>query len=285
MPGGNFCLGHSLASRRGLDIDRGKVTMPKETVPDDKVHRQKRRLIVDGELSLRWGQRKRSRLPKATALDSINDPDIAKIHHAKDVVVANIGSSIPTQPASESPVAALDVCVSSPKAIESRLLQNRNAGSLHYARQKNSASGIAVSPDRQSYSHEGPVVVSYRSRKISADCAVRNGHAHRTTEIHSLHAKPVVLESLNMDLIRWPKILISLSYKEKEDDFMVMKGSKLPQRPRRRAKHIEKSISFVSPGTWLCDMTRDRYEVREKKSLRRKPRGLKAMGSDDSESE
>lgn len=42
--------------------------------------------------------------------------------------------------------------------------------------------------------------------------------------------------------IVWPKLLISLSSKEKEEDFMAMKGCKPPQRPKKRAKLIQRTI-------------------------------------------
>lgn len=83
----------------------------------------------------------------------------------------------------------------------------------------------------------------------------------------------------------WPKLLLSLSSKEKEEDFMAMKGCKPPQRPKKRAKLIQKTILFVSPGAWLTDLCQERYEVREKKTSKKKPRGLKAMGSMESDSE
>ncbi|KAJ6296717.1 hypothetical protein OIU78_022439 [Salix suchowensis] len=111
----------------------------------------------------------------------------------------------------------------------------------------------------------------------------------------------------------WPKLFISLSSKEKEEDFMAMKGCKLPQRPKKRAKIIQRSFTWVhllhffllnggflpisylfldlwwqlvSPGAWLTDMCQERYEVREKKSSKKRPRGLKAMGgSMESDSE
>ncbi|WCJ43629.1 hypothetical protein M5689_024358 [Euphorbia peplus] len=83
----------------------------------------------------------------------------------------------------------------------------------------------------------------------------------------------------------WPKLYISLSSKEKEEDFLAMKGCKLPQRPKKRAKIIQRSLLLVSPGAWLTDMTQERYEVREKKSSKKRPRGLKAMGSMESDSE
>lgn len=40
----------------------------------------------------------------------------------------------------------------------------------------------------------------------------------------------------------WPKLLVTLSSKEKEEDFMAMKGCKLPQRPKKKAKLIQRTI-------------------------------------------
>lgn len=83
----------------------------------------------------------------------------------------------------------------------------------------------------------------------------------------------------------WPKLYITLSSKEKEEDFLAMKGCKPPQRPKKRAKVIQRSLLLVSPGAWLTDMSHERYEVREKKSSKKRPRGLKAMGGMESDSE
>lgn len=41
----------------------------------------------------------------------------------------------------------------------------------------------------------------------------------------------------------WPKFAIALTNKEKEEDFLVFKGSKLPQRPKKRAKLIQRTIN------------------------------------------
>lgn len=46
----------------------------------------------------------------------------------------------------------------------------------------------------------------------------------------------------------WPKLFISLSSKEKEEDFLAMKGCKLPQRPKKRAKLIQRTL-LVSSST------------------------------------
>ena len=49
--------------------------------------------------------------------------------------------------------------------------------------------------------------------------------------------------------IVWPRLFPTLSSKEKEQDFMAMKGCKLPQRPKKRAKLIQRSI-LVSHTTF-----------------------------------
>ncbi|KAI8573021.1 hypothetical protein RHMOL_Rhmol01G0247100 [Rhododendron molle] len=89
----------------------------------------------------------------------------------------------------------------------------------------------------------------------------------------------------NKGEVVWPKLFVALSSKEKEEDFMAMKGCKLPQRPKKRAKLIQRTLLLVSPGAWLSDLCQERYEVREKKSSKKRPRGLKAMGSMESDSE
>uniref|UniRef100_A0A7N0T5U7 Uncharacterized protein n=1 Tax=Kalanchoe fedtschenkoi TaxID=63787 RepID=A0A7N0T5U7_KALFE len=83
----------------------------------------------------------------------------------------------------------------------------------------------------------------------------------------------------------WPKLFLGLSNKEKEEDFMAMKGCKPPHRPKKRPKGIQRSVLLVCPGGWLTDMCQERYEVREKKSSKKRPRGLKAMGSLESDSD
>jgi hypothetical protein len=39
-----------------------------------------------------------------------------------------------------------------------------------------------------------------------------------------------------------PRFFIALSNKEKEEDFMAMKGCKLPQRPKKRPKLMQKCL-------------------------------------------
>ncbi|KAL2552141.1 Uncharacterized protein Fot_05760 [Forsythia ovata] len=65
---------------------------------------------------------------------------------------------------------------------------------------------------------------------------------------------------------------------------MAMKCYKLPHRPKR-AKLIQITILFISLGAWLFDLYQEMYEVREKKTSKKKPRGLKAMENMEGDSE
>ncbi|XP_021846937.2 uncharacterized protein [Spinacia oleracea] len=88
------------------------------------------------------------------------------------------------------------------------------------------------------------------------------------------------------EVVEWPRIFLSLSRKEKEDDFYAMKGTKLPHRPKKRPKAVERGLQYCFPGVWLSDLTRARYEVRERKSTKKpKRRGLKGLENMESESE
>ncbi|CAN6924229.1 hypothetical protein Bca4012_089474 [Brassica carinata] len=49
---------------------------------------------------------------------------------------------------------------------------------------------------------------------------------------------------------------------DKEDRYYTTRGCKLLQRPKKRAKLVQKTLLMVSPGTWLSDLCKERYEVR-----------------------
>ncbi|KAA8519041.1 hypothetical protein F0562_016185 [Nyssa sinensis] len=141
----------------------------------------------------------------------------------------------------------------------------RNSSEVATLRSENRRSSSA-SPEKEDrfYTTRGSVMGSDENGKVSADGGG---------------------DDENRGLV-WPKLYITLSSKEKEEDFMAMKGCKLPHRPKKRAKFIQRSLLLVSPGAWLSDMCHERYEVREKKSSKKRPRGgLKAMRSIESDSE
>ncbi|XP_011025138.1 PREDICTED: uncharacterized protein LOC105126089 isoform X4 [Populus euphratica] len=95
----------------------------------------------------------------------------------------------------------------------------------------------------------------------------------------------ILVDTVKEEKVVWPRLFITLSNKEKEEDFMAMKGCKPSQRPKKRAKLIQRTLLMASPGAWLSDLCQERYEVREKKTSKKRPRGLKAMGSMESDSE
>lgn len=50
----------------------------------------------------------------------------------------------------------------------------------------------------------------------------------------------------------WPRIYIPLTRKEKEEDFLAMKGTKLPHRPKKRPKAIDRLLQvFLFPDLIL----------------------------------
>ena len=63
------------------------------------------------------------------------------------------------------------------------------------------------------------------------------------TEDNAHQDRTAPSEKVDMDLFQWPKFLVSLSRKEKEDDFFAIKGTKLPVRPRKRSKQLEKIVT------------------------------------------
>ncbi|TVT97441.1 hypothetical protein EJB05_57322 [Eragrostis curvula] len=105
-------------------------------------------------------------------------------------------------------------------------------------------------------------------------------HHHQADHLHNAGA------SSSKPKLEMPRIFTTLSRKEKEEDFLAIKGTKLPVRPKKRPKNVEKAVNFICPGMWLTDVTRNRYEVREKKCPKKqKHRGLKGMESMDSDSD
>ncbi|KAL0372170.1 UNVERIFIED_CONTAM: hypothetical protein Scaly_0898600 [Sesamum calycinum] len=52
-----------------------------------------------------------------------------------------------------------------------------------------------------------------------------------------------------------PKFVLALTNKEKEEDFMAFKGSKLPQRPKKRAKFIQRTLNILSADPKMNETT------------------------------
>lgn len=82
----------------------------------------------------------------------------------------------------------------------------------------------------------------------------RNGNGSWTTQASERLNSHVDSngEKVSVKIIEWPKIYIALSKKEKEDDFLAMKGTKISQRPKKRAKNIDRTLQ-VTLNLLLCD--------------------------------
>ncbi|GAA0157676.1 hypothetical protein LIER_14895 [Lithospermum erythrorhizon] len=164
---------------------------------------------------------------------------------------------------------------------------NRNAETM--SNRSENGKSTSTSPERH-YTTRGSIVGLDEIGKIPVVDGVAGNHhfgnanncSNSNTNSHNGNTNN---NGTNSRGLVWPKIYVTLSSKEKEEDFLAMKGCKLPQRPKKRAKVVQRTLLMVSPGAWLAEVTRERYEVKEKKNSKKKPRGLKAMGGIESESE
>eukprot|EP00249_Psilotum_nudum_P019896 c27466_g1_i1 orf=312-1040(+) len=214
---------------------------------------------LEADLVLHWGQRKRHRLVKGTSekpankLDKVTSvsekalqcnhslsvrwqPDVHNIGVARQSCATDTESGFMKGP-TEEPTAVVDLTQRGNSAVGSLAQIVSNAVSdleRHFFPQKQRENGIG---------------------SFAGGRDAKNVNNHRRTEVESLQGAPTTF-----GLFRWPKVLISLSWKEKEDDFMAIKGSKLPQRPKRHPKKVEKTLQvslssqslprFVCPWFW-----------------------------------
>ncbi|XP_024005415.1 uncharacterized protein LOC18029241 isoform X2 [Eutrema salsugineum] len=266
-----------------------------------------------GDVLLQWGQRKRSRISRAeirsttaAADDSSSSSGQGKMQSSKSLR-RSVNPSMPP-PAPPPPVFSgrsakvRNGFVDGKEFLLSRNLEDRSAnGSPSRNTNGRMVSRSAVSKR----SPPSPDQIEKRSsiRDHHHHNQRQNGFDHNHLQQHqrvnrsesTAQAHPELERDNNsgerekathVEVVEWPRIYIALSRKEKEEDFLVMKGTKLPHRPRKRAKNIDKSLQYCFPGMWLSDLTKNRYEVREKKNVKKqKRRGLKGMENLDTDSE
>ncbi|KAI9118219.1 hypothetical protein K1719_010551 [Acacia pycnantha] len=232
------------------------------------------------DLLLRWGNRKRPRCMKI----QVKDDSSATVHRTTARVDRRVVKDSPNPSTSSPPIPNsrypnLRQRSSSPQQPTPRILRNSETSGAMRGQSNGAVRGIA-SPDRGAHDKRGSHHNHHHHHHDNNKSAASSDTAHDSKKggspSGSGDAAPPV----------WPpKFVIALTNKEKEEDFLAIKGSKLPQRPKKRAKFIQRTLNLVSPGAWLCDLTLERYEVREKKISKKRPRGLKAMGTADSDSE
>ncbi|KAK9131594.1 hypothetical protein Scep_011122 [Stephania cephalantha] len=255
---------------------------------------------------LQWGQKKRSRGPRAVGDDSTfhaTHRHILKMHRR---VMGGGGSTMPMPPPPSS-----FLLLPNNRKSEERSSGGRNGSSscgntISASGGGGGGGGRVAAASTRSADKAAPTV----KNKMGSPAAAQLGGERESSAAAGPASSSYSMEQqqqqqqegsshggggggvdekvvINLEGFEWPRLYVSLSRKEKEEDFYAMKGTKLPQRPtRKRAKNVDKTLQYCFPGMWLSDLTRGRYEVREKKCVKKqKRRGLKGMESVDTDSE
>ena len=109
-----------------------------------------------------------------------------------------------------------------------------------------STSTTPAKPSPPPEKNESKLSVSARLPNEKPSLAADHNESASLQAEHEAAATTIITtsaaEKLNVQVLEWPRIYIALSRKEKEDDFLAMKGTKLPQRPKKRAKHIDRTL-------------------------------------------
>ncbi|KAF6139690.1 hypothetical protein GIB67_002495 [Kingdonia uniflora] len=231
--------------------------------------------VPSSDFVLQWGNRKRLRCMKLSRRNSSGTVNVERSrsrvnrglynNNDKDISIIRRHSSPPRPP--QNRALRKSETITTMKGVET----SNNYGTVITATN-------CVSPERKLGGEEK---LAHDSKKGGTSASSDTAHDSKKgggSSSGGTSSEPVIPVWL-------PKFVIALTNKEKEEDFMAIKGSKLPQRPKKRAKFVQRTLNLVSPGAWLCDLTLERYEVREKKISKKKPRGLKAMGTMESDSE
>ncbi|KAL2642818.1 hypothetical protein R1flu_010405 [Riccia fluitans] len=278
-------------------IDNKAPESSENHAKEDEGEGQKRRAQEgERETLLQWGQRKRPRYrePPNGALKTSIRADRRVVRADKQIAAQPVATLPRGNPVRSSNGGTQEPVLGSGKRIAEGGGASGSAAQNCDLNHGQTSTGYLRSNVAEKDESRNHLLLTDNADKSSACPASTSGlngatatpaSTHGRLENESFQEKSQQPEKMNMDFFEWPKIVLGLTRKEKEDDFMSIKGTKLPQRPKRRPKAVEKNVNFISPGTWLCDLTRERYEVREKKAVKKKPRGLKAMGSVDSDSE
>ncbi|XP_022725701.1 uncharacterized protein LOC111282055 isoform X2 [Durio zibethinus] len=259
------------------------------------------------DVLLQWGQKKRARVSRSEirplAGDSSSSSVPGKQHIGNKVHRRVLHATMPPPP---PPPPAFNTARCS--NLRNGLLSSRNLDERSAAASgspSRNSGGTSRAASRSMAGKQSPTLETLDRKKLCAGSVKdekKKGPVVQTDRLNQTDSAPVqseqaggaantvlaagVGEKVNVEVIEWPRIYVALSRKEKEDDFLAMKGTKLPQRPKKRAKNVDRTLQYCFPGMWLSDLTKSRYEVREKKSVKKlKRRGLKGMEREDSDSE
>ncbi|GLT81293.1 hypothetical protein SLA2020_526840 [Shorea laevis] len=262
------------------------------------------------DVLLQWGQKKRARVSRSdTHSRVVTDDSLSSSIQARQMMSNKVHRRLIHAAMPPPPPAPLNSRSSNlkngslsskenPGFIGNRNLEERSAAA-NGSPSRNSGGSRSVS--RSTAGKRSPPSPETTDRKRSCSGTAKdekqNGQVGVADRLNHVVSAPVQSgqetgtvsvggEKGKVEVMEWPRIFVALSRKEKEDDFLAMKGTKLPQRPKKRAKQVDRTLQYCFPGMWLSDLTKSRYEVREKKSAKKqRRRGLKGMESMDSDSD
>lgn len=273
-----------------------------------------KRKAAEESLLPQWGHGKRSRCSRFEQSKHASSPVEESASHAEKKALSNGGAAAKLRGHGPSKLTGSKAIVKDSPLPRNGLINRTANGLVHTSSNVFSDTVRQIggeAKERASVKERA----SPQQKKVSADhgscrqqqrsegselATTTNGHGHCNGNITNCNnnnngtcvssSEPTALACnykprVDLHTLEWPRIIIALSRKEKEDDFLIFKGTKLPQRPKKRPKVVEKALHYCTPGNWLGDLSRGRYDVREKKSVKKKPKGLKAMESVESDSE
>ncbi|XP_052165297.1 uncharacterized protein LOC127782230 isoform X1 [Oryza glaberrima] len=224
-----------------------------------------------GDVLLQWGHNKRSRCRRDASSSANAAPSSSQRRQTASAAGKILRRSSapaeklmpPPPPSTTTGSYTRGSNLRSASSFPTRSAAAAAVGDAHHHRsavEERSGGGHKRSPDK--------------AHKSALDAALHmdsknNHHHHHHDSSVTANGGAGAGEKIGSERFELPRIYISLSRKEKEDDFLIMKGTKLPQRPKKRAKNVDKTLQYVFPGMWLSDLTRGRYEVREKKCVKK----------------
>ncbi|KAD2804268.1 hypothetical protein R6Q59_030212 [Mikania micrantha] len=114
-------------------------------------------------------------------------------------------------------------------------------------------------PATATTSFNSPADRPWNLRTRRAACKAPRSPTNGTGEVLKPNSSLVSNECKNSKVR--PKFSVSLSRHELEEDFMAMTGRRLPRKPKKRPRVIQKQLDTLFPGLWLSEITADLYKV------------------------
>ncbi|XP_022754649.1 nuclear transcription factor Y subunit alpha-like isoform X2 [Durio zibethinus] len=186
---------------------------------------------------LQWGNRKRLRCMKIQVKDDQSGP-VHRTTVRVDRRVLRVDKDSSNRPSNNNNHGNgyfnLRQRPASPQAPPQRVLRNSENSSAMRGQINGGVRGFA-SPDNNNHHHSNKDN-NHNNNKSAASSETAYDSKKGGSSSGSGEAAPPV----------WPpKFVIALTNKEKEEDFMAIKGSKLPQRPKKRAKCIQRTLNGI----------------------------------------